>query len=659
VPPDAPGAEPQGHDAGDPVALLTGFLRIVRKHWAIAAGVAASIFVATVFYTQGQTRIYQSSATLEFELNPHRPLGKDIDAPSDLNPGFWSDAHEYYETQRKIIASVRVAEGVVRALDLAHDPGFLYGARAPRPGSAPVTEEAAARILVGRLSVNPVKDTSLAVVTYEDTDSARAQRILGGVVDTYMEQNIQKALVASTAAVGWLRGQHDTLKNDLESSEMSLHDYKLNKNILSLDIDAQSNMLREEMRQINDTLTSARTRREELSARRSELSKIAAGDPNILPATELLQSPLLQQLRQRYEEAVRERDGLLGSGRGRNHPEVQAADARAMASKDALVAEVRNIQAAVERDVAVVNRQADGLAKLAEDTKKQALNLNLLEIEYNRLKRTKEQTEKLYSLVLERTKENDLARMMRVNNVNVVDRPSPADFAIRPRVSSNLAFGLVGGILLGLLAAYARGLFDRTLKTPEDIEKGLGLAFLGLMPVIGPVARPGKRGSRQVNIGGPPELAVHHRPTAGPAEAARTIRTNLILMDAQNPYKTILVTSAVPAEGKTTVACGVAISLASTGQSVVLVDCDLRRPRMHRIFRVPDDVGVSSILTGKSTIEQAVRPTEVPRLSVLPFGPSTENLSELLHGERFRQLIDDLSKRFDRVLIDNIGTANV
>jgi succinoglycan biosynthesis transport protein ExoP len=317
---------------------------------------------------------------------------------------------------------------------------------------------------------------------------------------------------------------------------------------------------------------------------------------------------------------------------------------------------VRNIRGAVERDLAAVTQQEQGLSKLFVKAKGQALDLNLLEIEYNRLRRTKDNVEKLYGVVLERTKESDLARMMRVNNIRVIDRPLIPGSPIRPRVLVNIAFGIVLGLGLGLAAALGRAVLDRTLKTPDDVEHELGIPFLGLLPVFGgPSQSPRygrkKKSRRQAQPVVVPELVVHEHPTSGIAEASRAIRTNLLFMSPDKPYKTLLVTSAGPAEGKTTVACCIAVALAQAGQRVALVDCDLRRPRLHRIFHRPSDVGVTTMLL-EGTATDAF-PTEVPNLSVLPSGPIPPNPAELFHSDRFRHFLDELSARYDRVIIDS------
>jgi capsular exopolysaccharide synthesis family protein len=644
----------------------TGYVvlwRSIRKHWSTALATALAVSLVVTFYTLGQTKIYQASATVQFDPNPPRPLGKDVDMGLDMGAGNYWDNREYYETQYKIIQSMRVATAVAHDLQLGRDLMFIKN----RPGTAiaqqSLPDDEAAEVLLSRLTVTPIKDSRLAYAKFDDADPARAQRILTTLVDTYIEQNLESALSSTNSALEWLRRQLDTLKVDLESSEMALHEYKLSKNILSVDIDAQSNMLREEMKQLNDTLTAVRTKREELSARRNELLKVQPDNAQNLPASELLQSQLLQALRQRYQDSLRERDSLVGEGKGISHPEVKGAEARVNTSRDALLAEVRNIQGAVERDLAVANHEESGLSGLFDKAKKQALDLNLLEIEYNRLKRSKENNEKMFGLVLERTKENDLARMLRVNNIRVVDRPLLPRVPIRPRVLINIVVGTFFGLVLGALAAVAKVLLDRTVKTPDDVEHNLGLTFLGLLPSISEGNRGGYYYARRRRRPSPSitnrELVVHEHPTSGIAEAARAIRTNLIFMAPDNPHRTILITSAGPAEGKTTVACCIAIAMAQAGQRVVLVDCDLRRPRIHRVFHKSSEYGVTTSLLKADGLDEAIQATEVNGLSVIPAGPLPPNPAELLHSDRFKTLLGALADRFDRVIIDSPPAAAV
>ena len=631
--------------------------RTVRKHWATALATALLISVSVAFYTLGQTKIYEATAILHFDPNPPRPLGGKVEAVVDMGAGPVWDTREYLETQYQIIQSMRVSQAVVAELGLQRDIAFIYNLpkEAPLPKAAPITEEQAAEILKARIRVEPVKGSRLALLRLQDANPERATRVLSAVADTYVRQNIEIAVEATVQANGWLTEQMNKLKVDLESSEMALHDYKKSNNLLSAAFDDRSNMLREQMAQLNQMLTSSRAKGKEVQARRDQVAKIKVDDPSELPAFELLQSTLLQQLRYQYLEARRQKEALLRAGKGPNYDEVKATEARIEEARRGILAEVRNIQGALDRELAGVRQAEGGLSGLFEQSKKEALELNLLEIEYNRLRRSKENNEKLYSLLLERTKESDLARMLNVNNVRVLDRPRLPRGPVRPNVPLNIGAGILIGILIGIGSAMARAMLDRTIKTPADVEQILGVSFLGLIPElegskeVGPAA---KQRRRNRSATGGRELIVHELPTSGIAEASRSIRTNILFTAPDHPYKVMLVTSAGMGEGKTTVACCIAIAMAQTGKSVVLVDCDLRRPRMHRIFQKPSDVGLTTALVDEGQ-DDHIQETEVPNLSVYVAGPHPPNPAELLQSERFKTVLKRLTTKFDYVLLDS------
>lgn len=653
-----------GDEAESPLSPLQVW-RAVRKHRVLALAVAAAVVLTVTFFTLGQKKIYRAQATVEIDPKPPQPLGNDVHQVVDLGAGsYWSN-NEYYQTQYAIMKSRRVTTSVVKQLHLDTDAAFLADAppgATVQPKQVDVAE--AANVVEARLSIQPVKDSRLVTVAFDDADSARAQKILSALVDTYIQQNMDYAVTSTSSAVDWLKGQLDSLSKDLESSEMALHQYKEAHNILSVSYDDQNNILRSEIQKLNDALTDVKAQRAAIAARRAELAKIKSDDPSELPADEMLKDEVLASLRMDYVSAKRNRDALIKSGKGPKHPDVLAAQARVETTRKALLEEVANIKGAVDNDLSALRAQAAGLSKLLQSAQKKALSLNLLEIQYDRLKRNEDDNEKLYSLVQERTKESELTQMMRVNNIRVIDRPLSLRGPVKPRVPINLTLGLLVGIFFGTGTAVGRELLDRSIRSPEDVERDVGLVFLGLLPqtddggartaAYGSYGR--RRRSKTQDAQPNPEhleLLVHEYPSSGVAESARAIRTNLLFMAPDRPFSTLVVTSAAPAEGKTTVACWIAIAMAQTGQRVLLLDCDLRRPRLHRIFGKTNDLGVTTALLDINSLDSAVRPTEIPDLSVLTSGPLPPNPADLLHSEAFAKLLAGVRERFDRVIIDS------
>ncbi|HHH28407.1 MAG TPA: polysaccharide biosynthesis tyrosine autokinase, partial [Polyangiaceae bacterium] len=602
---------------------------------------------------------YQAEATLKFDPNPPTPLGQDVEGVVDIGVGTYWNRQEYYQTQYQIIESQRVARETVARLALHHDQGFLANLPAGAEPAHPrkVDEDGAALILRARLEVKPIKDSQLAIVRVTDANPERAARIVNTLTDVYVELNISDAYESTDRAIADLSEQQEKLERDLRASEEKLHDFKEEHDILSVALDDKSSMLLSEMQAYNDALAKVRAEIQEAAARHSQLSKVSA-DVSKLPASELLKSPVLQSLRLEYIATIRERDAILATGKGPEHPLAKAAIARSEAAKAELLEEVNNIKGATAAELRVLQSRAGGLAALLEKTKKRALELNKLEIEYRRRDREQHNLEKLYELVLSRTKESGLTRVMMLNNISVVDRARIPNAPILPRVPVNIGVGLLLGLLLGAAAAIGRGTLDRTVKTPDDVEREFGVTTLGLLPTIGKAGSgpsyyvKRRRGRKEPETFSKPELVVHERPRSSVAEAARAIRTNLTFMSPDDPFKTLLLTSAGPAEGKTTVACCVAVALAQAGQRVVIVDCDLRRARVHRVFGFSSDVGVTTAALD-GDIERAARETEVPNLHAIAAGPLPPNPAELLQSTKFRTLLAELEKKFDRVVIDS------
>jgi polysaccharide biosynthesis transport protein len=647
LPPTSPGEEARGFSID---GLRTG----VRKNWWLVAVVALVSVLAATFYTLGLTKLYQAKATILFDPQTPRPLGNDVQQVVDASQSSYWNNKEYYKTQFWILRSHQLASSVVRELALEKDPSFLRNRPAGNGGPPmQVTVDQAAKILIGRLEVEGVRDSRLAEVRYTDADPQRARKILSRICDMYVESNLDQTLESTNSAVDWLRGQLVSLKAELEKSELALHEYKRDKNVLSVSIDDQSNMLRSEMTRLNETLTDLRARREHAQSRRTELMKVQASDPAELPAAELTASDLLQQLRSSFVQASQELEAMRSSGKGDEHPDVKALRARLEESRRAILAEVKNIQRVAESDWAGLNKEVAGMTGLLEEAKQRALELNLLEIEYKRLMRDKDTNERLFGIVTERTKESDLMRALRINNIRVVERPQLPAAPVSPVVPLNLGVGAATGLLLGIALAIGREQLDRSIKTPDDLERAQGLLFLGLLPALEPTALSRKGAALAATPETAPELIVHHQPNSGTAEAARALRTNILYMSPDHPFQTLLVTSAGPSEGKTTVATCIAVAMAHAGHRVALLDCDMRRPRVHKVFGLRNDVGVTTALIDLDSVGGIIHDTVVPNMKVICTGPIPPNPSELLHSEAFARLLADLRTRFDRVIIDS------
>ncbi len=632
------------------------FWLVLRKHWPILLGSLLLSVGISLVYSKSQQRIYQADALLEIDPTPPGPLG-------DKGEGFalsmgtnYFDNREYLETQYRIVTSTPVLKAAARDVRLNEDYGY-FGLKAPP--TEPITLDQAAAALQTRVSVEAVRNSRLAHVRVEDTSPERAKRLTQAVVEAFRDQNLQRAINASSDAFVWLSSQVEDLKKELETNENSLHEFKAKNDLPSISINEASNMIRQEMQDFNSDLSRTRARHQELEARNTQLAKVLDDDPENLPASEFLNNQFLQKLRTEYLESKRLKETLLKQGFGENHNQVKAVTGKIEETRSALLTEVRNIRGAVQRDVAAIRDEESRKAGLYDDAHRRAVDLNMKEIEYHRLDRSRDQNEKLYAMLLEHMKQTDLSRMMRLNNIRVVESAVTPVAPIRPKTGANLLTGLFIGLIAGFALMWLREAADNRLKSPDDVEAELGVTFLGFLPSSeelqpGAPKKAGRLRRRAAPVDpGRAELIVHDRPTSALAEAARSIRTNLTFANPDHPFKKLLVTSAAPSEGKTTVACSIAIALAQSGQRVCIIDCDLRKPRLHRIFDRVGHAGLTNVLLGDATIEEVAAPTQVPNLDVVPSGPIPPNAADVVQSERFRKLIDELASRYDRIVIDS------
>lgn len=640
--------------------VATPLLDQVRALWKfrfMILAVAAATTALVALWTLRQPKIYAATVSIEFDPNPPRPLGREVEGVESGSTSYWS-TREYYVTQFNVIRSQRVAEGVVRQLGLNHDADFLGVPLSQRRSFRSVSVTTAAGVLRRRLSVEPVRDSRLVIVRVEDTVPRRAQLLANTVASVYIRQNLEQKLSTTVSALEWLGQQLENLRGQLEASELALHEYRRANNLLSISFEDRRNHVGNRIEKLSDSLTETQTRRMAIAARVAELRRAAsADDPLVHQAPELLASSLLQTLRQSYEEVRRERDALA-TRYGRNSVQMLAAESRLRELSDAIRQEVRNILGAADAELRGVRRIESELRNALADAQREALELNLREIQYGRLSRERENNAKLYNIVLERTKETDLTRMLRVNNVRILDEALMPGAPVKPRVASNLAVGALAGVLLGIVLSLLLIQADRTVRSQADIEEELRATFLGVVPRI----QRGLRGRYRYQQYGQaredeppitnPDLIVHSHPNSAIAEACRVIRTNLLFMSPDEPFQALMVSSGNPLEGKTTVAVSLALTLAQSGKKVLLVDTDLRRPRVHKAFKLHPPVGITSVLVNEATLDEAVLETEIPNLSLLPCGPIPPNPAELLHSQRFQELLKQVRGKYERIVFD-------
>jgi len=637
--------------------VLQNLLRDLWRYKLVVPAVACLVAGAVTLYTTRQPRIYQATATLEYDPRPSQPLGKAIEDTEGSN--YWN-TQEFYETQNFVLKSRALAERVVRKLGLHQDASFFtVGATdknaAPAPASPSV--ESAAQALQSRLKVLHLPDTRLVRIHVEDWKPQRAQLIANTLGEAYIEKSLEDRLGTSARALEWMSGQMESLKHELENSELALYRFREENQSLSASLEERQKIITHQLQTYNSTLTSIRTDRIKLEARLATLRETLASfnDPMSVRAGPLDHDGAISELRHKYRDATAVLDKLSVTY-GANHPLVQTARVEREGVGKELRRQIEAIVTGLESDVRELTRAEKGIVSTLADINHQGLQLSLQETAYSRLDRERRSKLDLYNLVMERAAQTDLTRALRVASARFVDRALPPTTPIRPRVQFAVTLGVILGLMGGIAVALAIGQLDNKVRSIADLETR-GMTVLGVLPAVEGASIPGapvrlvrRRAARLDSK--ERDMIVHREPRSTVAECCRTIRTNLTFQSADRPLRTIAVTSAMPRDGKTTVAISLGITIAQSGRRVLLVDTDLRKPRLQRAFGVPQGAGVTSVIAGESTLEQAAQTTDVPGLMLLQCGPIPPNPSELLHTRRFAELLEEARDKYDLVLFD-------
>ncbi len=625
---------------------------VVRRRWLVIPVFVATILAATIV-TVRQTRIYAATVTIIIDLTAPRFLEKDQvqDVMDSGTGGYWY-SREYYETQYKVIASRAVAQRVADRLRLGNNLAFLglAGIKDPTEQERLRERRDPVGILSANLTVEPVKDSRIVKIRYTSPDPELAAIIANAFADAYIAESLAVRSSTTQNASEWLEQQLAILEKKLDESGKALFDFKKNHDIVATSWEDRQSMVSQRLTAFNDALTKARVRKAELEARNEALrhaeatlaGRNAPGADALAAVTSVSDDGTgIRGLKLRYLEASSECADLRLKYL-EDHPKVGACDEKLALAKKAFEDEVQTTLKAARLEYEEIVKTERNLLALLNETKADSFGLNQYEREYLELKRNFDNNQRLYEIILKRLKDTGVSGMLQVSNVRILDRARASRAPVRPDPLRNaliaLVLGLLGGVGLALMAEY----LDTSISGQEQIEERLGLAFLGIVPSI-----PSSKGAT------PTELAVHAYPKSAVAECLRTVRTNLLFMSPEKPLRTILVTSSGPAEGKTTAATSMALTMTASGNRVLLVDADMRRPRLHRVFELENQTGLSSLILGDSEADAVIRSTSVDNLFVLPCGPVPPNPAELLHTANFQKLLAQFTAKFDLVILDS------
>ena len=654
----------------------------IRRRKGTVLSVAAVVFVLTAFWTFVQRPVYTAKGTLLIEKEPNILSFDQVFQIENMQDDF-------YQTQYRLLSGRTLADDVISRLKLYANEEFVgkpdKRKKLPDPNDH-VFRENLIDNFSRRLQVKPVRLTRLVEVSFDAKDPTLAADCVNELSSAFIDLNINMKYAATEQATEFLGSQIKTLQTDIEQKAKELQGLEAQANIVALG-DKETTII-DRLSELNKALTEAQIDRYKKEATYNELKNVT---PDFVP--EAINNLLIQRLREDYVKLKREYQKMEERFQP-DYPELQRAKVEMEAARKSLADETQNLVKGAYSDYQTALKREGSLEAAFNEQKNAAFEMNSSAVLYNGLKIEVQNKKTLLDSLLRRESETGVeARLkgLRTSNVRVVDRATVPVRPSSPRKARNLALALLLGLGGGIGLAFLFDFLDNSIKTSEDVERYAGLPTLGVVPrfseggtekgylysrrkkekkpeekteeVIQVAAEAGaQQDGAQVAPAAAPkaapvhprmiELVPHHFPNSRLAESYRSIRTALLLSSADQPMKTIIVTSAVPGEGKTVSVANLGITLAQSGKTVLIVDADLRKPRQHRVFNVKNTFGLTSYLTDSIELRKVVKTTAVPNLCLINAGPVPPNPAELLGSEKMAAFIELLRDKCDYILFD-------
>jgi polysaccharide biosynthesis transport protein len=633
---------------------------IVKRRWIIIA-LFLIVLITTAIGTFTMKPTYRGTTSVQ--INKESPQVMDFKEMFSVN--FWDQ--DYYQTQYKLLESRSLAKRVIQTLKLSEHPDFQPEPETPfqkwrssilKPAFGLLTfskknsasekdpsESKKETVLINqflsRLKIEPIRNSRLVKVHFDSNYPELCAQVPNTLATNYIQQNVESRFIATQQVKEWLSKQLEDLKAKVERADETLQDFGLKHDIISLE--DKENVTLQRLNELNESLTKA-----EADRMGKEALYKQAKDKNFDLLPSILENKLIMDLKQAYIQLEAQYMKLSGTFKP-DYPEMVRLKNQMEALQKRMDFEIGRIVGGIRNDYELSLRKETLLRHAFEQQKAKVMVMKEQAIHYNILKREADTNKELYKGLLQRMKEAGVSSGLTVSNIQVVDQAEIPTWPYKPNKQLNLLLAAVVGLFLGVGLAFFFEYLDNTVKTPEDVEQMIRLPSFGMVPEISHE----RRRRQEKGTSYPVELVTHRHPKSILSEAYRNIRTSILLSFSEKPPKKIAITSPNPVEGKTTTAINTAIALSQTGVQVVIIDADMRKPRIHRVFNGEDGVGLSNFLSGHADLASIVKKTEVPNLYYIPSGPIPPNPSELLGSNLFKGMMESLEKKFDHILLDS------
>jgi polysaccharide biosynthesis transport protein len=649
---------------------LTQYWRTLKRHkWSIAL-VTILFLLLGMFIAIKSTPIFQ--ATAKIQADPIQPNATASDQYIMNSMVFL-----FYETQYEIIQSRKIAETVVDKLGLVERykkeqadltllgedssliSDFVSGAKKQvksllsseelEQKAVPLTDEQLRIMLAygiqAMLTVEGGTQSQIINISYQSDDPVEAAEVINAVADAYIEFGLEARLGTLKDTAKWLGDQLDDLKATLQASEDKLAAVRTQSGLM--DSEQQARIANTQLSNLNTELVRAQTKLSEAQEMYTQVQKLDRSKGDYLSLGPVLQNQTIRDL-VREESNQKRTVEELAERYGEKHPKLIAARSDYTGAVANLNREVDKIVENIAKEYRLAQVQLSNVKDLIAKTKAELQSYQGSSFEITRLEREVENNRRVYESFLGRLMEADVSGDYDASNVRIIDRATVPNYPIKPRVSLIIGAAMLAGLFFGVVFAFLREALGNVFNTPDQIESELQIPSLGITPLI-------KKAKKSVA----PEKQYIADQRSTFAEAINTIRTGLLFSDIDNPPKTVLITSTVGSEGKTTLAINLAVAFSQLDKTL-LIELDLRKPAIAKDLGLSGKVGLSDILAGAQIDSSMVNQIEgAPNLSVITCGTIPPNPMELLSSKRFAKLLDSLKERFAHIVIDSPPTLPV
>ncbi len=650
----------------EPEISFVGMWRILCRRKKVIGRVAISVFVLTALYFVLSPSKYQSTAIVEF--NRQNVAQIDLDQSRDNADGASSSEYSLIQlTQARVLESDSLALRVIQELNLESRPEFSrrqsivdWFRRLPDESYLPLEQAPYRRTNVLKawrkaLKVEPIPGTQMTAIKFLNPDPQIAAAITNRLISDYKDQYFESHYAATLESSGWLANQLAVLKNELLTSQQQMVDYQ--KEVGILGTDETHNIVMSRLEELNRQLMISENNRilsdAVVQVVRSQNPEFISGlaAPSIAIGSVVSKDALvpLENLRAQKQQIDLQYANDMGKF-GPAYPKLQELQNQRKEVEVALQEEVSRLRTKAENDFLTASNAESALRVSFEHEKEAANKLNDKAIRYTILRHEVESNRDLYDGLLKKLKEAGLLAGLHSTNILVIDPARPSDRPAKPSIPMCLAAGLLGGLLLGVGSGLLAENLDESVTTGDDAER------LTMLPTLGMI--PGWKSAKKLQVVKPlsrinPEniLAISH-PHCHSAEAFRAVRTAISQSIRPGTTTVMLMTSALPGEGKTTIALNCAAVFAQQGSKVLLVEADLRKPKFHRLLNLAGTKGLTSMIQGEVCRELPIKLPDLPSLSVVPAGPSPSYPAELLGSARMKQLISQWRTEYEFIVFD-------